>query len=79
MTDAERSVAAATRIRLDRNRQQTALRRIRTAREILKHHESMAAAERGKIAQLVRTWELCPGSSPCCLNPEACERPLADR
>ena len=84
MSEAERSVEQARGIRLDPNRQRAALRRIRAAREVLAHHESMAAAERGKIATLMRTWKLCPAEDAveaslhgteveCCQNPEACK------
>lgn len=73
---AEEQVAQARKIRLDSNRREGAMRRLRAAREVAKHHERLAAAEHNKVMTLIRTWELCPqdywSEGFCCGNPDNC-------
>lgn len=56
LPDAEQSIAAAKRIRLDPDRVEDAKRRARAAALVAQHHERMAAAERARVAILARTW-----------------------
>lgn len=69
--------AGVNRVALDPNRIENARRRVASALRTAHYHERQAAAEYAKVAQLVRTWGLCPEPDEsdgfCCNNPLECQ------